>query len=127
MYGMRNMATYGATKAFDIVLAEALWTELHDKGVDVLALVLAATDTPAFRTHLAERGLVVPDDEPIPLATVTSSEDTAAEAIAYLADGPTRFVGEAHRTRETELRQMERNDAIRDLVAALDAAQSEHS
>jgi short-subunit dehydrogenase len=113
------MATYGATKAFDIVLAEALWTELHDQGVDVLALVLAATDTPAFRKHLAERGLVVSDDEPIPLPTVTTSEMTAAEAIAYLADGPTRFVGEAHRVRETELRQMERNDTIRDLFTAM--------
>jgi short-subunit dehydrogenase len=118
LYGMQNMVTYGATKAFDIVFAEALWTELHGKGVDVLALVLAATDTPAFRKHLAERGLAASDDDPIPFPGVTSAEETAADAIAKLADGPTWFVGDAHRAREADLRLRGRNDAVRDLLAA---------
>ena len=48
LFGARNMVAYGATKAFDTVMAEALWAELHDQGVDVLGLVLGATDTPAF-------------------------------------------------------------------------------
>ena len=39
--GGPNMVAYGATKAFDMVFAEALWTELHDRGVDVLGLILA--------------------------------------------------------------------------------------
>jgi NADP-dependent 3-hydroxy acid dehydrogenase YdfG len=34
--GAANMAAYAATKAFDMVFAEALWAELHDRGVDVL-------------------------------------------------------------------------------------------
>ncbi len=40
---------YGASKAFDMVFAEALWAELHDEGVDVLGLILGKTDTPALR------------------------------------------------------------------------------
>ena len=53
LVGARNMVAYGATKAFDMVMAEALWAELHDQGVDVLALVLGVTDTPALRRVLA--------------------------------------------------------------------------
>ncbi len=34
--GPPNMVAYGASKAFDMVFAEALWSELHDKGVDVI-------------------------------------------------------------------------------------------
>ena len=45
LVGGPNMVAYGATKAFDMVFAEALWSELHDKGVDVLGLVLGKTDT----------------------------------------------------------------------------------
>ncbi|MGB8504987.1 SDR family NAD(P)-dependent oxidoreductase, partial [Mycobacterium sp.] len=47
--GGPNMVAYGATKAFDMVFAEALWAELHDKGVDVLGLILGKTNTPALR------------------------------------------------------------------------------
>jgi short-subunit dehydrogenase len=38
-------ALYSATKAFDNFLAEGLWGELHDSGVDVLALEPGATET----------------------------------------------------------------------------------
>ena len=33
--GGPNMVAYGASKAFDMVFAEALWAELHDKGTPV--------------------------------------------------------------------------------------------
>ncbi|MDT5107091.1 MAG: hypothetical protein QOI25_4604, partial [Mycobacterium sp.] len=47
--GAPNMVAYAATKAFDMVFAEALWSELNGKGVDVLGLILGKTDTPALR------------------------------------------------------------------------------
>jgi short-subunit dehydrogenase len=37
--------TYGATKAFDLMIAEALWAELGPKGIDVLALCPGHTPT----------------------------------------------------------------------------------
>ena len=37
--------TYGATKAFDLMLAEALWVENRGSGVDVLALSPGPVDT----------------------------------------------------------------------------------
>ncbi len=46
-------ATYGATKAFDLMLAEALWAENRDTGVDVLALSPGPVDT-EFQTVAGE-------------------------------------------------------------------------
>ena len=47
--GGDRLAVYGASKAFDLVLGEALWAELHPLGVDVLSMVL---DPPTLR-HFA--------------------------------------------------------------------------
>ncbi len=63
--GGSRLAVYGASKAFDLILAESLWAELEPSGVHVLAMVLGQTDTPALRTLLGERevdGLADPDD-----------------------------------------------------------------
>lgn len=38
-------AVYAATKAFDLMLAEALWVELRDRGIDVLAISPGYTRT----------------------------------------------------------------------------------
>jgi short-subunit dehydrogenase len=46
--GSPMIATYAATKAFDLVLAESLWEELAGAGVDVLACRAGATRTPAY-------------------------------------------------------------------------------
>lgn len=48
MQGSPRLATYAASKAFDLVLAESLWGELRGHGVDVLACVAGATRTPGF-------------------------------------------------------------------------------
>lgn len=48
MQGSPRLATYAASKAFDLVLAESLWGELRDHGVDVLACVAGSTRTPGF-------------------------------------------------------------------------------
>ena len=63
--GGAYLAAYGASKAFDLNLGEALWAELAPRGVDVLSMVLGPTDTPAFRRVLHGRdfdGMADPDD-----------------------------------------------------------------
>src|SRR5581483_9163576 len=55
--GGAGLATYGATKAFDLILAESLWAECREAAVDVLALVVGPTDTPAFQRSLARHGI----------------------------------------------------------------------
>lgn len=59
--GMPGIAIYGATKAFDLVLSEALWAELKPHGVDVLCYVIGRTDTPAHRDLMEERGMAIPE------------------------------------------------------------------
>jgi short-subunit dehydrogenase len=46
--GTAFVASYAATKAFNTVLAEGLWAELKERGVDVLACEAGATTTPNF-------------------------------------------------------------------------------
>ena len=53
--GGSGIATYGATKVFDMLLAESLWAELGPLGVDVLAMILGLTDTPAQRRLMGDR------------------------------------------------------------------------
>jgi short-subunit dehydrogenase len=79
--GGSHIAAYGATKAFDLVLAEGLWAEWREHGVDVLALVLGATDTPSLRRSLAAHG----GD----LGALADPAQVATEALDHLADGPT--------------------------------------
>jgi short-subunit dehydrogenase len=54
--GGATLAAYSATKAFDLNLAESLWAEWRPSGVDVLSLVLGATDTPSLQRSLARTG-----------------------------------------------------------------------
>lgn len=49
------LATYGATKAFNIVLAEGLWHEMKGKGVDVLACIAGAISTPNYEDSKPEK------------------------------------------------------------------------
>jgi len=46
--GSPYTSVYGATKAFELTLAEGLWAELKPKGVDVLACCAGATRTPGY-------------------------------------------------------------------------------
>ena len=46
--GSAYISTYSATKAFNIVLAEGLWEEWREKGVDVLVCMSGAVSTPNY-------------------------------------------------------------------------------
>jgi uncharacterized protein len=77
--GGAYIAAYAASKAFDLILGEALWAELKPLGVDVLSMVLGATDTPAFRRVLNGRdfeGIADPDD-------------VARDMLENIGEGPT--------------------------------------
>jgi short-subunit dehydrogenase len=92
--GAPNMVAYAATKAFDMVFAEALWSELKPKGIDVLGLILGETDTPALRRLRHDRGLAGPDE---PVQGAASAQEVVDDAFAYLAKGPTRLANKQMR------------------------------
>jgi len=77
--GSYFLATYSAAKAFNQLLIEALWAELRPRGVDVLAVVLGATDTPSRRRS----GTIDSDEMP-----VARPEDVAQQALDQLPHGP---------------------------------------
>ncbi len=114
--GAATVATYAATKAFDTVLAEGLWAEWSPQGVDVLGLVLTATDTPALRRTLDELG----GD----LGALASPHDVAVAGLDHLGDGPTWSYGVADPTGPSPLGPLPRRDAVELLTAGARAMRS---
>ncbi len=51
--GSPRLAAYAASKAFSVVLAESLWSELGDAGVDVVASCAGAVRTPGYLSSSA--------------------------------------------------------------------------
>jgi short-subunit dehydrogenase len=86
--GSAYIATYAATKAFDIIFAEALWQEMQGEGIDVISVIAGATDTPAMRRSLETFGNRSDLAEPSFVAT---------EALNSLGFGPTCVPGEGNR------------------------------
>ena len=111
--GGAALAVYSASKAFDMNLAESLWAEWSPRGVDVLSLVLGATDTPSLRRSLARSGGHMGD--------LADPAAVAAEAIAHLADGPTWAYGMPDPAGPNPLATFSRRDAV-GLISAGTAA-----
>ena len=114
--GAPNMVAYAASKAFDMVMAEALWAELHEQGVDVLGLILGLTDTPALRRLRASLGH---DDAPdAPLAGAATPQEVVREAFENLASGPTWIVGEPLREGMRYVGSLPRGEAVKLMIQA---------
>lgn len=114
--GAPNMVAYGASKAFDLVFAEALWAELRDTGVDVIGLILGKTDTPALRTLEHRRGVLESvEATPADAATV---EEVITEAFANLQNGPTVLVGDIMKAAAQMLGTLTRRQAVELMTAA---------
>lgn len=86
--GLPGINVYAATKAFDLVLSEALWAELEPCGVDVLSFVLGRTDTPAHRELMELRGMAIPNG-------LADADDVARLGLERLPHGPVCNWGEA--------------------------------
>ena len=85
--GGAYIATYCATKAFDIAFAEGLWAELTPHGVNVLGLIAGATDTPA----MADSGIAFEPGQAMDPA------DVAREGLEQLSHGPIHVAGAGNR------------------------------
>jgi len=85
--GTPLVATYGASKAFNLVLAESLWYELREHGVDVLACRAGATRTPAFEASQPQGKTPMMDPEPV-----------VRQALDALGGGPSMVPGALNRT-----------------------------
>jgi short-subunit dehydrogenase len=101
--GGPGMSMYSASKAFDYILAEGLWYEFEPLGIDVLGLVLGATDTPA----LARIGMKIDT----PGFVAADSASVAREGLDHLGRGPVWHTGGTESAAQY-LRTMPRAEAV---------------
>ncbi len=100
--GAAQVALYSATKAFDLVLAEGLWYELRDHGVDVVAIRPGSTRTPGWESSQ-------PTQE---FDGVMEPLDVVRDALAALGTTPSIAAGAANRAAEAFFRSLPRRDVI---------------
>lgn len=104
--GAPLVAAYAATKAYLAILAESLWDELGDDGVDVLAVLPGSTRTPGWLSSLPQAGLGT--------ATLMLPDDVVREALDALGSGiPSIVAGAENRASEELLDSLPRADAVR--------------
>lgn len=108
--GTPGLATYAGTKAFDLLFTEALWGELKPKGVDVICLMLADTDTSTLRRQMLLRGKLSSLEQAPKGAT--PAHVVAQEALRYLGKGPTRVVSRKLRIGSRVMGFLGRNRAV---------------
>lgn len=88
--GTPFIATYAATKAFDRILAESLWYEWKDRGLDVMACCAGATATPNFlNTKPGKQNFFAPK--------VQQPEEVVAECFQRLGTTPSFITGRANK------------------------------
>jgi hypothetical protein len=104
--GTAWVAEYAAAKAFDLVLAEGLWWEWREWGVDVVALCPGNTATPGL---LSNKPLVDP-------STFAEPADVARAALDHLLlareRGPICIPGEDNRTVRAAFDKMPRKQVV---------------
>ena len=93
LQGTRYLTIYAASKAYELILAEGLWEELGDHGVDALAYVVGATASsswygpaPAAYTDAEELSALQAR-----ILQPATSEDVAARLFTVLHLGPRQY------------------------------------
>ncbi len=100
--GTAAVASYSASKAYVLNLAEAIGWELRGSGVDCLAVVAPAMDTPGWRSHpVDEARMLQPAADP--RAVVDAALDHLPEGGCYLADPGLELVAGLERRQRVEL------------------------
>lgn len=103
--GSAQLTVYAASKAFDLVFAEALWAELRGHGVDVLAVQPGSTRTPGWQSSQ-------PPELRGPGPHVMEPEEVVREALDTLGVEPGIVAGEMNRQSVQLLASLPRRQAI---------------
>ena len=99
LQGSAYISTYAATKAFNIVLAEGLWEEWREKGVDMLVCVSGAIKTPNYVASEPEQTGGLGD-------LTLSPEQVVREALEALGKGPYVIPGRMNRISSFVMRHL---------------------
>jgi hypothetical protein len=104
-FGSEQLAVYAATKAFALVLGDALWAELHPQGVDVLVVQPGSTRTPGWQTSQ-------PAERQGPGPHVMEPGPVVAEALDCLGVEPYLVPGGENRQGAEILAKLPRRQAV---------------
>jgi short-subunit dehydrogenase len=88
--GSGFLAAYAATKAFTRILAESLWYEWKNKGLDVIACCAGATSTPGYiKSNPGKQGFFAP--------RVLTPGEVVLECMSRLGKRPSFVAGRGNR------------------------------
>ncbi|MFN0081416.1 MAG: SDR family NAD(P)-dependent oxidoreductase [Ferruginibacter sp.] len=103
--GSGFLAAYAASKAFNRVLAESLWYEWKNRGVDIIACCAGATSTPNFiKTKPEKADFFAP--------RVQSPDEVVAECFKKLGKTPSFVTGKGNKIASLIMKLMPRKMAI---------------
>lgn len=102
MGGQPGVAAYSGAKAFVLNLAESLWAELREAGVDVIGIAAPVMETPSLRRSLGD--LHIPG--------IFSPEEVVRNTLARLPDGPSYIYAFGEPPEESERQTVLRRDRV---------------
>lgn len=97
LQGSPLIANYAATKAYNLVLAEGLWDELREHGIDVLACMPSSIDTANDPTSAPSRSSLV---------AAMSPRTVVATTLAALGKQPSVVPGRTNRLAAFVMRRL---------------------
>jgi short-subunit dehydrogenase len=126
LQGGKVFASYFAAKAYEWILAEGLWAELAEAGVDALAYVVGATRTENYKGQIDGSSDVGAFETGAPDAGVSDDLDVAHRRLRHPSDpdevgrhlfdvlgrGPTEFSHPDDERHAAAVLQLSRRDAV---------------
>ena len=111
--GSPLVAGYAATKAWNLVLAESLWDEVRDAGVDVMAVLPGTTRTPGLLSTNPQSSMAT--------TNLMEPEEVVRETLDALGTAPSLIAGQANRDSEAFMSALDRAEAVRVMGTAMRA------
>ncbi len=112
MFGTAYCANYAGTKAYNLILAETLWYELGQYGVDVLGFMAGSTKTPGWDAN---------NPKPSRLVKIMGVKPAVTEALKALGKRPSLIAGRSNRLGYFFMGKMlSRSRAIRTVSKSMD-------
>jgi len=119
LQGARYLTIYAASKAYELILAEGLWEEFGDFGVDALAYVVGATVSTSWYgaapTAYADAGELSALQARI--LQPATSEDVAARLFSVLHLGPRQYSNLADEAAAQEAAAKPRAEVVQTMAA----------
>jgi len=127
LQGIKMFASYGASKAYEMLLGESLWDELRGDGIDAMSYVVGSTASPELMSRTAEfmHDLDQVDDDSLAMQTIRHPKpptEVAARLFECLGDGPRVYSHELDEKRALIDGSRTRGDVVSDFGKTMEAA-----